>query len=245
VSGLDVAPQTAVTPQDATIQVGNPATGGYTVSSDSNTFANLMPGVTLTASKIQSGVTVNVTSDADAIAAKMQAMVDAANAGLAEFDRQGGIVVGAKTQAPLAGEYAVRELSQQTLSTVASGSATYGSYKSLGIELTRDGKLTFDKTAFLAAYAADPAKAQKGATELGDAVKAVADKGQKNITGTITNHTNAIRDLNDQIGDWDVRLATRQEALQRQYANLEVALGKLKDQSSWLSGQIASLPTGG
>jgi flagellar hook-associated protein 2 len=32
--------------------------------------------------------------------------------------------------------------------------------------------------------------------------------------------------------------------LKTQFANLETALGKLKDQSSWLSGQLAGLPTG-
>jgi len=34
---------------------------------------------------------------------------------------------------------------------------------------------------------------------------------------------------------------SRRSTLQTQYADLETALGKLKDQSSWLSSQIAGL----
>jgi flagellar hook-associated protein 2 len=67
-------------------------------------------------------------------------------------------------------------------------------------------------------------------------------------TGSITNAINSenslIKDLTDQISDWDQRLQQKQDMLQTQFANLETALGQLKDQSSWLSGQLASLPTG-
>ncbi len=61
------------------------------------------------------------------------------------------------------------------------------------------------------------------------------------LTTAIAGRNSAIKTYNDQIANWDVRLKTRQDALQRQYANLEVMLGKLQSQSSWLSGQIASL----
>ncbi len=62
------------------------------------------------------------------------------------------------------------------------------------------------------------------------------------VTTTINGRKSSIDDMNDRISDWDVRLQTKQESLQRQYAALEVALGKLQDQASWLSGQISSLP---
>ena len=60
-------------------------------------------------------------------------------------------------------------------------------------------------------------------------------------TAVITGRNSEIDLFNTQISDWDVRLASKKEALQKQYADLEVALGKLKDQSSWLSGQLAGL----
>ena len=38
------------------------------------------------------------------------------------------------------------------------------------------------------------------------------------------------------------RLATRRATLQAVYTNMEVLLGGLQSQSTWLSGQISSLP---
>jgi flagellar hook-associated protein 2 len=61
------------------------------------------------------------------------------------------------------------------------------------------------------------------------------------LTSSIMGRQSSVTSLQKQIDDWDVRLAARQDSLNKQYAALEVALGKLQDQSSWLSGQIASL----
>lgn len=67
-----------------------------------------------------------------------------------------------------------------------------------------------------------------------------ADNGV--VTSVIKGRTSMIERMEEDIASWDVRLDTRQEALKRQYAALEVALGKLQNQSSWLAGQIGSLP---
>ena len=61
------------------------------------------------------------------------------------------------------------------------------------------------------------------------------------VTGLIKRRNESIAALNDQVDAWDVRLETRRTSLQRQYSALEVALGKLKDQQNWLSGQLAGL----
>jgi flagellar hook-associated protein 2 len=49
--------------------------------------------------------------------------------------------------------------------------------------------------------------------------------------------------MQDAISDWDVRLTAKQTALNAQFSAMEVALGTLQNQASWLSGQISSLPT--
>ena len=63
------------------------------------------------------------------------------------------------------------------------------------------------------------------------------------ITLAIKSRQSGIKGMEDDIADWDVRLAARQTTLQRQYTALETALGKLQSQSSWLAGQIGSLPS--
>ncbi len=50
-------------------------------------------------------------------------------------------------------------------------------------------------------------------------------------------------DLNKQISDWDDRLATRQAILTKTYSDMEVALNTIKSQGSYLTSQLASLPT--
>jgi flagellar hook-associated protein 2 len=70
------------------------------------------------------------------------------------------------------------------------------------------------------------------------------DFANGSITNAINSQQSTIRDLTGQIADWDDRLQQKQNLLKAQFANLETALGKLKDQSNWLSGQLASLPTG-
>lgn len=65
--------------------------------------------------------------------------------------------------------------------------------------------------------------------------------GTGQISTAIQGGQDRVRDLNHQIDDWDVRLSDRQDALKRQFTAMEVALGQLREQSSWLAGQISSL----
>jgi flagellar hook-associated protein 2 len=228
--------------------------------------------VTLKATALAADVQVGVAQDADSLTSAVQALVDAANTALTTINAQTkrgtvgstGTVTGAGA---LAGDVGMRALASKVLTSVtfAVGGASAGS---IGLQSTRDGALTFDPTKFATAFAADPAKTQAmlqgarttttaadGTTATagndGVAVRlaALAKTATKSTTGTlavaITSHTKAIDDLNERIAAWDDRLAARQKTLQAQYSRLEVALGKLKSQSTWLSGQLASLPTSG
>jgi flagellar hook-associated protein 2 len=256
--GTDIVFQNAVSAQDAQIAVGggDEATGGYTVTSASNTFTGLMNGVTVTVGKVESGVTLSVDSDVSGMADKFQAFVDAANAALTEVTNQTKYDAGTKTGSPLTGDFMVRQLSQSILSQISQGlsytdtttnadgttSSTpvkFGSLAQLGIQLDKTGQLTFDKDKFTAAYNADPTAVKKAGMAFGDQFFTLAKTQSNNVTSAITSRNNQIDSMNAQIDDWDVRLSARQQALTKQYADLETALGKLKDQSSWLSGQLS------
>lgn len=107
--------------QSALLRVNPGTTAEYTVTSDTNTFSGLMPGVAITATKKEAGVTVTATSDAAAVTAKMQAMVDAMNAALTEVKTQTAYNLGTKKGSALTGDSAVREMSQAILGTVSRG----------------------------------------------------------------------------------------------------------------------------
>ena len=239
VSGVDFELKTAAAAQDAIIQVGGAdEDGGYSVTSSSNTFTNLMPGVTLTATKVESGVTIDVAADSGGIADKIKAMVDAANAVLSEVTKQTKYDAASSKGSALTGDFMVRQISQTVLSAVSQGQAGIGSLSKLGVQLDRDGTLSFKKADFEAAYVADPDKIQTAGIAMAGTFEALAKKQTDNVTSAITGRKSLIDSMNDQIDAWDVRLEARREALTKQYAALETALSNLKSQSSYLSSQL-------
>jgi flagellar hook-associated protein 2 len=228
----------------------------FSLTSDTNTFTGLMPGVALTVSKVETGVTLSSVSDVSGIAAKFQALVDAANKTLTEIGNQTAYDSSTNAGSPLTGDFTVRQMSQSILSAVSRGlsytntstdvppvstAVNFGSLSKLGIQLDKTGKLTFDADKFTATYNADPTSIKTAGIALADQFETLAGKQSDTLAATITSSGTQIDSLNLQIDNWDVRLASRQSALSRQYANLETSLGKLKDQSTWLSGQIAGL----
>lgn len=253
VSGLSAALgggfQNAVTAQDAVITVGSASgsTAPYSFSSSTNTFSQALPGASFTVSEVGASTTVTVANDPGGVADRIQTLVTAANAAVTEIGAQTAWDASTKTGAPLTGDYEIKSLADQ-ISGAPSLASALGS-STAGLSVDRDGKITFDRQKFLDAYAADPASAQKTVTDFAQKLQDVAKTATDSTTGTITaaidGRNSDIKDLGDQIASWDIRLATKRQALQLQFSNLEVALGKLKDQSSWLSGQIASLPTAG
>jgi flagellar hook-associated protein 2 len=266
ITGLEDLAQplsTAIPAGDAMLQVGGAdEDGGYSVTSSTNTFTGLMTGVTLTVSKIESNVTVQANPDVSGIAAKFQALVDAANATLTEVSAQTAYNPATKKGSPLTGDFMVRQLSQVILSQISAGltydnpqydknvpedpttnpkTLSFGSLSKIGIQLNSSGQLTFNADDFTREYNKNPDAIRQAGTGFADNFEAMATTQSRSVTRVVTGRKTEIDSMNDQISNWDVRLALKREAMQKQYANLETALGKLKNQSSWLSSQIAGL----
>ncbi|WP_213008222.1 flagellar filament capping protein FliD [Paractinoplanes toevensis] len=259
ITGLDglgangTSPETTAA-KSATIEVEGGGSSTYTVTSDTNTFTGLMNGVTLTVSKQENDVTIDVTNDTGAIADKMQAFVDAANAALTEISTQTAYDPATKTGSPLTGDFSVRDIASKILGSISTGlnwseEAAGGaditdkikSLKNLGIELQQDGQLKFTRSEFLNAYATNPDRVKEAGQKLGTQIEKMTTTMTTNLKSVILGRNNEIDSLNTQISNWDVRLAAKKLALQKQYSNLEVSLGNLKNQSTWLAGQLAGL----
>ncbi|BCY15143.1 flagellar filament capping protein FliD [Actinoplanes sp. L3-i22] len=249
---------TTTASKDAVLTMNPGTSSEYKVNSSTNTFSALMPGVTLTVAKEETGVTVDATTDTTAIASKMKALVDAANASIAEIKTQTTYDTDTKQGSPLTGDFTVRQMNAALLSMVSNGlsydktskdsngvestsTVDFGSLNQLGVSLTKDGTLSFDEAAFTQAYNDNPAKVQEAGIAFGNKVRTLTDKQTTAVTAVITGRKNEIDSLNDQIDNWDVRLAAKKVALQRQYTALESSLGSLKSKSTWLSGQLSSL----
>ena len=238
---------TATAGQSAQITVGSDL-----IESQSNTFTGLMPGVDVTLNAGATGsATITVERDVTALSDSVKAMVESVNAALSEISTLTAYDATTKKSGLLGGDSTLRTVRNQLLESVTHGIGGE-SLATYGIQTDRSGKLVFDEEKFKTAYAADPAttSAMIGGTDTADGFadklqalgKTFSDSIDGTITSAIKSRQSAIKGMEDDIADWDVRLATRQSSLQRQYTALETALGKLQSQGSWLAGQLASLP---
>jgi len=261
---------------DAKITLGAGGPTPTSITSPTNTFSGVLSGTSFTVSQAATTATVTVTSDPDAVAGKVAAMVSAANAVLAKIKANTDSSTG--STAPLKGDFTMNQLSGQVLDAVSSlvgtsltdanGKVISSSAGSNGLQLTKDGSLTFDAAAFKTAFTANPALVQQvfsgayaaGADNtlntpddtittqgVGARLKTLATMASDKATGMLTSLANGqdtrAKDIQDQIDDWTTRLALRQKTLTDQFTAMETALGTLKDQASWLTSQINSLPT--
>ncbi len=250
--------------RNAVLTIGTDST--YEVESATNTFDGLLPGVTLTATKQDPStpITVSVGADPEAVAAKVQALVDAVNGAISNVKTYTNNSKG--STAALKGDYAVGQLAGQLLDAVSFAIGSDGSPAQVGFQLTKDGKVTFDKNKFLSALSADPAMAQRmvagndagpgvdGVAGTADDVAAggiagrllgVARAASDSATGSLVKlaegQDSLVKDITDRIASWDLRLAKRKETLTRQFSAMETALSSLKNQSTWLAGQLSQL----
>lgn len=118
----------------------------------------------------------------------------------------------------------------------------------VGISIERDGTLKFDKAKFTAAYASDPDKVTKTTGELATKVAEVSKAATGAADGTLTMRLqaeqNLVKDYSQQITKFEDRMSLREETLKQQFSAMESLLSKMQAQGNWLSGQLATLPTG-
>jgi flagellar hook-associated protein 2 len=255
--------------QDAQVTVGGTSANAYKVTSSSNTFTGVLDGTSFTVGATTPSATLTVASDPSAAVAAVQALVTAANNVLGTIDSLTDTSSG--STAPLKGSWSLGSMAGNILNAVSSAvgvGTTTASAGSLGLQLTNNGTLKFDATVFQAKLAENPALLQGvfgGAVGNGtDLIAGTADdtlvtdgvaarlqrlatQASDSVSGSITSlakgQDTRADDLQDQIDAWDLRLASRKATLTAQYTALETALGKLQNQSTWLTSQIKQLPS--
>ncbi len=158
VTGLDAevgGTLATVVGRDATLTIGT-GPGAYSVTSASNTFSNILPGVSITAVSVSTGpVTIDVNEDVDALTEKVDALVKAANAALLEIKTRTAYDPATKTGASLAGDATARRIATE-LTRAISDAIGGSSVGQVGVQLERTGRFAFDAAAFKKAYAEDP-----------------------------------------------------------------------------------------
>lgn len=226
--------------------------GEQQITSASNTFSDVLTGVSFTVSqKTTEPATITVSRDDAALTKLAKDLVGAMGVVLSEItsrtspktttSEDGRTII---TGGVLSADSATRGI-QQSVTTAMSYPVGGISPSAVGITVTKEGTFTLDEAKFAEALAKDPAMVEKVvsgiAARVAETATGISDSADGSLTSKIKNQESFSKGLSEQVSDWDRRLANRRSGLERTYASLEVTLSGLQSQSSWLAGQLAGL----
>lgn len=238
---------TVTAAQDATLSMGS-----LTITRSSNTITDVLPGLTLTLVKADpaSPVTVSTQRDDNAVVTKAQGLVSAINGALAAVGSATAYDATSGQASALTGDYSATGISNALYTLLGNTETNAGSslvsLAQLGISVQKDGTYSLDETKLRAALQSNPtgvdnllatkaaklSAAMTADTQTGGVV-AAAEAGEQAVQ----------QDLQTQIDSWTDRLALIQQRYLAQFTALDTAMAQMKNQSGWLTSQLASLPT--
>jgi flagellar hook-associated protein 2 len=214
---------------------------GVTITSSTNTFQGVVPGLDFTALKADATntVVITITASTDSVQALVEKLVSAFN-DIAQYLTEQTTAAARSDADSIGRDPMVRGL-RRTLASVL-GSAYGGSYQALarvGLEFTRAGQLEFDASAFVAAMQSSKEDVRtlfRGSDGTGGVFGS--------LVSTIAQYTDAgglvpnaksrldaqVTSITKRIADMEERLAVRRAALQRQFAAADQAIAQLNSQ---------------
>ncbi len=207
------------TAADAQIRMGGSfGSGGIVLTSSSNSFDNVIDGVSLSVNKVHtasdSALTLTVGQDQSATKGKAQSFIDAFNALMTSFDSLTASGSDSSARGALAGDSSIRSIESRLnglLRTDFAGSSLID----FGISADRNGKLTIDASRFEAAVAKDPAAFEAlftGKDNLLDSIDKTVASYTSSTNGMLKNRMDTL--------DMNLRRIDEQfENLQQQYDN--------------------------
>ncbi|WP_104178625.1 flagellar filament capping protein FliD [Cryobacterium sp. Y50] len=238
--------------QDAKVRLWAGSDAEQIITSSTNTFSDLLPGVSVTASAVATeAVTISVSRNDAAVSTIASDLVSALNGVFALISTKSAVVNSTDSSGKavlsagvFSGDSTVRDVKQQILNA-ASQPIDGRSPSEIGISITKSGTMEFDSAKFATAMAEDPEYVKGVLATIAFRVEAVAenasDKYDGMITSRITGQESLVKSLGTQIDSWDVRLASRRSTLERTYSAMEVQLSNMNAQSAWLTAQVSSL----
>jgi flagellar hook-associated protein 2 len=238
--------------RDASITLWSGTSAEQTLTSATNTFADLLPGVSVTVSAASAvPVTVTVARDTAKVSGTAAALVDSLNTALAYISTRSVAVASTDADGKpilsggvFTGDGTTRTLTQSLLDAASAPVAGH-SPSEYGISITKHGTMEFDAEKFAAAFAADPLVVQSAVAEISARIASAAGQASDKTTGTITakitGQQSTVTSLNEQVARWDDRLAARKGNLQRMYTAFEVSMSNLNSQMTWLTDQVDAL----
>ena len=216
------------------------------ITSSTNTFTDVIQGVTFEAHKADTSttVTIDIDEDVDAIVTTISELVSAYNDVVSIIGEQAEVDPTTNRGGPLIGDSTLVSLKRQLSTVIASsiGSGSITASVQIGIELDAEGILTLDEDELrseLSASSADVKNFFAGVDSFADQLRTITDTFVDPVDGlliTRINGTNqSISDLGKSITAAEERLETVEQQLIRQFAALERIISDIQLQGLFLN----------
>jgi len=244
-SGNSLQTQQQPAGEEAEYQVDNSGTNVYSTSGT----VTIATGLTVDLLASSSGpVDITVTRPTSALDSALSTFATAYNAAVDELDNQRG-----QTGGPLQGNTIVNSLSQAlaSISTYTS-SDSIGYLKNLGLELGKDGHLTYTETTLMATDFGNSSGVDTflGSATGGGFLKAATDTMtslEDPTTGLIktseTDLQSQISSLGTTISDKQTQVSNLQTQLQNQMAQADASIASMEQQYSYLNSMFSAMQT--
>jgi flagellar hook-associated protein 2 len=227
-------------PADAAAVFGPKGSGGFAITSSTNSFSSVLDGVDLTV-VVGSGeaVTVEVTSDDKPLVNAVKSFVESYNSVRTSLDEYTEFDAEGLTTGVLFGRNEVTRVDSE-LARLMSGRFQIGSQSrslgSIGLSLDDDGKLVLDESRLKEAFEDDPTELQEFFTRTSggvvDQVQRVVDGLAGKTNSLLSSRSDTLQRLvvsnNEQLKRWDGRLERQRAALEAQFFTLEQTVALLQ-----------------
>jgi len=201
--------------KDAEVRLGGE--NGMLLTNSSNTFNNIIDGVTLTFNKAhapgEAALNISIDQDQAATKTKAQTFVSAFNALMSSFDSLTGSGSETTARGPLAGDATIRSI-ESMLNQAIRKSFGGMTLMEFGIVSDRNGQLTIDTARFNKAIENNPEGFEKLFTEKGN----LLDSVDKNLA-IYTSSTGLMKTRKESLNSMLRRVDEQFDTIQKQYDN--------------------------
>ena len=242
--------------QDAEVEIN----GIKNITSSDNTFSEAVKGVTFNVNKTDSA-TISVSQDTKKATSAVQEFVDQYNSIMDFVDTKLDYDPEEDKAGALQGDSTLMRLQMRLRSLVTDRvkeADSYNQLTSVGVEVDRDGVMSFDSGKLTEALTDSPEKVMNlfNAEQSEDGFDGVATRMDQYVNQLLQSNTGTIPrkidffntrmdNIDEDIEDQERRLESTRERYREQFTAMEEAMSQMQQQQSWMQQQLASLGTGG
>lgn len=221
---------------------------GQTRTGSSNTFTDLVQGVTISLTKATTGSAHNLSIAADSSSAKsgLQAFVSVYNATIGALRSTSNYNAETRKASALTGDSMVRTLQSQLRNIM--GGNNVGELKALGVSVGKDGTLSFDASAYDKAIVEQPNLASRLLGKDGsikDSLQTLLKSNLDTGSGVLVQRTDSLNKqisaLEKELDNLDLRMDKAYDRYTAQFTSMDSLVASMQNTSNYLTTQLANL----